>query len=208
MMRVRIRNVLTVPGISRLVAAYFDSNGPFAGISYDLLGENPPDSLVLDDLLAATLLDISWRPLAIRRLTSSSDFVASQLAGIPHDLDLWDAKPEVLKSVSDLHQWLDDLPGVGSVIASKLLARKRPRLVPIHDDVVLRVLTPPKNQFWATLATALTEPVLRDDIEALRPDGVPSPSLLRLLDVAIWTRYSRSISARAARRSAGVSEPE
>ncbi|MFC7527576.1 DUF6308 family protein [Actinoplanes sp. GCM10030250] len=208
LMRGRIRGVLIVPRINRLVATYFDPDRPFAGISYDLVGENPPYALVLDDLLATTLLDISWRPRAIRKLASSGDHVASKLAAIPHDLDLWDASPEVLGSATVLHQWLDGLPGVGTVIASKLLARKRPRLVPIHDDVVLRVLAPPKNQFWATLAAALTDPVLRNDIEALRPDGVASPSLLRLLDVAIWTRHSRSSSARTARRSVGVSEPD
>ncbi len=87
------------------------------------------------------------------------------------------------------------------------MARKRPRLVPIHDKVVLRVLAPPKKRFWVSTAAALTEDCLRDEIEALRPDGIASPSLLRLLDVAIWTRHSRSRNARAARSAAGVPEP-
>jgi len=208
LVRVRIRDVLAVPGIDRLVATYFNPDTSFAGTSYDLLGENPPGVLVLDDLLATTLLNISWRPRAIRVLVDSGDYIASRLAAIPHDLDLWDADPDVLESVTALHQWLDGLPGVGPVIASKLLARKRPRLVPIHDEIVLRVLAPPKNQFWPTLAGTLTEPVLRDEIEALRPAGVDSPSLLRLLDVAIWTRHSRSRNARAARSAVGVREPD
>lgn len=73
---------------------------------------------------------------------------------------MWDAGPDVLQSAALLHQWLDRLPGVDPGIASKLLARKRCWLVPVHDDAVLRVL---------------------------RPAGVDSPSLLRLLDVVIWT---------------------
>ncbi|MBB5868418.1 hypothetical protein F4553_001797 [Allocatelliglobosispora scoriae] len=207
LLRVRIRDVLAVPDIERLVAAYFDPNKPFAGTSFDLLGENPPDMFTLDDLLATTLLDISWRPLAIRTLLAGGGHLTAGLATLPTDLDLWNASPDILRSAGVLHQWLDKLPGVGPVIASKLLARKRPRLVPIHDSVVLRVLAPPENQFWTTLATALTESTLRSEIEALRPSGVDSPSLLRLLDVAIWTCHSRARNARKARGAVGITEP-
>jgi hypothetical protein len=207
LVRVRIRDVLAVPGIDGLVATYFNPDSPFAGTSFDLLGENPPDVLTLDDLLATTLLDISWRPLAIRTLLAGGGHVTAELAAIPTDLDLWNAGPDALRSATVLHQRLDKLPGVGPVIASKLLARKRPRLVPIHDDVVLRALAPPENQFWVTLAAALTESALRNEIEALRPAGVDSSSLLRLLDVAIWTRHSRSRNARTARSAVGVPEP-
>lgn len=91
--------------------------------------------------------------------------------------------------------------------ASKLLTRKRPQLVPVHDEIVLRVLASPRKQLWVTLATVLNESALRDEIEGLRPVGVDSPSLLRLLDVAIWTRHSRSRNAYRSRRTVGVPEP-
>ncbi|MEU7981441.1 DUF6308 family protein [Micromonospora sp. NPDC049081] len=207
LVRARIRGVLAVPGIDGLVAAYFSPDGPFAGTSFDLVGENPPDVLTLDDLLATTLLDISWRPLAIRALLAGGDHVSAALTAIPADLDLWNAGPDTLQVATALHRWLDDLPGVGPVTASKLLARKRPRLVPIHDEIVLRVLAPPKKQLWVTLAAALGESALRDEIEGLRPAGIHSPSLLRLLDVAIWTRHSRSRNARDARNAVGIPEP-
>ncbi|MEU8419349.1 DUF6308 family protein [Micromonospora sp. NPDC048835] len=207
LVRSRIRDVLAVPGIDGLVAAYFNPDGPFAGTSFDLVGENPPDVLTIDDVFATTLLDISWHPLAIRTLLADSDHVSAALAAIRADLDLWNAGPHDLQSAAVLHRWLDDLPGVGPVTASKLLARKRPRLVPVHDEIVLRVLGPPKEQFWVTLATALKEPALRDEIEGLRPASVHSTSLIRLLDVAIWTRHSRSRNACNARRLVGVPEP-
>ncbi|MEU7922992.1 DUF6308 family protein [Micromonospora zamorensis] len=208
LVRERIRDVLAVPGVDRLVAAYFDSDGPFAGTLFDLLGENPSNVLTLDDLLATTLLDISWRPLTVRALLADGGHVTAGLAAIPTNLDLWNAGPYALQSATALHQWLDQLPGVGPVIASKLLARKRPRLVPIHDDVVFRVLAPPQNKFWVTLAAALTESALRQEIEGLRPAGGDSISLLRLLDVAIWTRHSRSRNARNTRSAVGVPEPD
>lgn len=207
LVRVRIRDVLAAPGVDDLVAAYFNSDGPFAGTLFDLLGENPSNVLTLDDLLATTLLDISWRPLAVRALLAEGDHVTAGLATIPTNLDLWNAGPDAIQSATVLHQWFDQLPGVGPVIASKLLARKRPRLVPIHDDVVFRVLAPPRNKFWVTLAAALTDSALRAAIEDLRPAGDESISLLRLLDVAIWIRHSRSRNARNARRAVGVPEP-
>ena len=206
--RNRIRDVLADPGVNGLVAAYFDPDGPFAGTLFDLLGENPPCVLTLDDLLATTLLDISWQPFAVRALLAAGNQVTAALAAIPTDLDLWTAGPDVLQSATALHHWLDRLPGVGPVIASKLLARKRPRLVPIHDSVVFRVLAPPKNKFWMTLGAALTESTLRQQIEDLRPAGGDSISLLRLLEVAIWMRHSRSRNARNARRALAVPEPD
>jgi len=199
--------VLMVAGIDALVAAYFDPERPFAGDSFDLLGDNPPDLITFDDLLATSLLDISWRPQAIRVLIAETAHVAVDLAAIPSDLDLWAADSATLAATTTLHEWLDKLHGVGPTIASKLMARKRPRLVPVHDDVVQRAIAPPKGQFWVTLAEALTEPALRDEIEALRPVGADSISLLRLLDIAIWMRHSRSRNARYARGAAGVPEP-
>ncbi len=197
--RSRIDEVLATPGIERLVEAYFRPGGPFAGETFDLLGDNPPGVVTRDDLLATTLLDISWRPPALRQLLEPGRF-DGHLAAVPADIDLWQADARVLQAATDFQESLRKLDGVGSVTASKLLARKRPRLVPIHDRVVLRVLAPPKGRFWATLAEALEDEALRVRIEELRPSGVGSPSLLRLLDVAIWMRDSGSGTAIAARR--------
>jgi len=36
-----------------------------------------------------------------------------------------------------LYDLLDGLPGVGGTVATKLLARKRPRSIPIVDSVVI-----------------------------------------------------------------------
>ncbi|WP_238005912.1 DUF6308 family protein [Dactylosporangium sp. AC04546] len=202
--RHQIHTVLDTPRIADLVAAYFHPDGPFAGATFDTLGDNPPNEVTRDDLLAATLLDISWRPLAVRRLEAERDHVGVMLARIPLNRDLWEATPSELQAAEDPYRWLDGLPYVGATIASKLLARKRPRLVPIYDTVVQDLLTTPEDQFWTTLADALTDPGMRDDIERLRPTTAPTVSVLRLLDVAIWMRGSRSSTARAARAATGI----
>jgi len=87
---------------------------------------------------------------------------------------------------------LQKLDGVGPVVGGKLLARKRPHLAPIADSVVIAALQPARGQFWATLRECLRDEQIRNDIERLRPAGHPALTVLRLLDVAVWMRHSRS----------------
>ncbi|MEU3241147.1 DUF6308 family protein, partial [Streptomyces anthocyanicus] len=49
---------------------------------------------------------------------------------------------------------LQDQPGIGWVTAGKLLARKRPRLLPVYDQVVRCILRRPPS-FWLDLQAAL-----------------------------------------------------
>lgn len=64
----RLSTALTAPGTTELVGAYFDPAKPFAGRSFDRTGGNPPDEVICDDLLAVSLLGISWDPRAARQL--------------------------------------------------------------------------------------------------------------------------------------------
>lgn len=48
-----------------LVKAYFDPVGPFAGATFDTLGDNEPDHVGADDLLAVTLLDVKVPALVV-----------------------------------------------------------------------------------------------------------------------------------------------
>jgi hypothetical protein len=70
--------------------------------------------------------------------------------------------------------------------------------------VIAQALDPPPDQAWATLRACLKADDLRDSIEALRPAGASSASLLRLLDVAIWMLHSQSRNATAARCDASI----
>jgi hypothetical protein len=80
---------LQVPGLARAVAAYFSPEEDFAGLSFTCLGSNPRDAVTASDLLAVSLLDIAWRPEAVRQLPDiSTEMVAGLLCAIRSDIDL------------------------------------------------------------------------------------------------------------------------
>lgn len=92
--------------------------------------------------------------------------------------------------------------GIAAVMAGKLLARKRPMLVPVIDSVIVKALGAPPNETWSTLAAALQDEERRGRIEALRPTTASEAvSTLRLLDVALWMLGSQSRNAKRARSS-------
>lgn len=83
--------------------------------------------------------------------------VSKLLSCVPSDVDMVDAGVADLVPGSPADTAWDVLcgqPGIGWVTAGKLLARKRPRLLPVYDQVVRCVLGRPRA-FWLALHAAL-----------------------------------------------------
>jgi hypothetical protein len=201
----RLRAGLTAAGLDRAVTAYF-SEPSFAGMTFSDLGRNPPDEVVADDLLAVALLDITWRPQVIRVLLGSQrEQVSQMLAVLPQATDLWDVGDDVLANIEILWSALMAIDGIGNASATKLLARKRPRLCPISDSVVIKAVDAP-GRTWDVLRCLLQDPAARADIEALRPAAAAEASLLRILDVALWVSHSESAAAQWVREQAGMTD--
>jgi hypothetical protein len=199
----RLRSGLAVPGLARAVAAYF-AEPEFAGMTFADLGSNPPCEIIPDDLLAVALLDITWRPRVVRVLLGSHKEQFSQLlAGLPQATDLWDASDETMQRIDVVWDALTAINGIGTASASKLLARKRPRLCPISDSVVIKAVDVP-GRTWDVLRCLLRDPAARADVEALRPAAATAASLLRILDVALWVSNSRSAAAQQVRAQAAM----
>ncbi len=197
----RLSAELAAAGLGRAVAAYFCEPG-FAGMTFTDLGRNPPGEIIADDLLAVTLLDITWRPQVIRVLLGSHGQQLSQLlAAIPQDTDLWDAGDDTRRRIDILWDALTAIEGIGTASATKLLARKRPRLCPISDSVVIKAVGVP-HRTWDVLRCLLQDPAARAQIEALRPAAAAGASLLRILDVALWVSHSESAAAHWVREQA------
>lgn len=196
----RLHAGLTDPGLGNTVAAYFDPDNGFAGMTFSTVGSNPRDEIIAADLLAVSLLSIDWQPGAVRMLLGSHAAQVSRLlTEVRDDIDLWEASDEDLAPVDELWQTLNAMPGVGAATAAKLLARKRPRLCASTDRTAVQAAGVPVHLAGQAVRTLLQDPAARADIEALRPPAAAEASLLRILDVAIWARHSPSRDARRLR---------
>jgi|HubBroStandDraft_1064217.scaffolds.fasta_scaffold07612_2 hypothetical protein len=199
----RLQASLATPGLGRAVASYF-SEPSFAGMTFSDLGLNPPCGIIADDLLAVSLLDITWRPQVVRvLLVSHKKQLSAMLADIPQDVDLWNADDDTLRHIDFMWDALTSIEGIGTASATKLLARKRPRVCPISDNLVIKAVDVP-GRTWDVLRCLLRDPGARADVEALRPQEAAHASLLRILDVALWISHSRSAAAQEVRQEAGM----
>jgi hypothetical protein len=77
--------------------------------------------------------------------------------------------------------------GVGSTIAGKVMARKRPELIPIVDDVVAGRLGCVNGTYWTTFRQVLQDHDRRVRIASL---GSHVP-VLRVLDTLMWMQWKR-----------------
>lgn len=203
--KTRVERAIATPGLGDLLAACYDPARGFAGATFDTLGASPRNEISRDDLLAVTFLDGRWSPSAVRRLLGEDARQATALlVGISSVVNLWEASDERLAAIDPLWDLLTRGPeGVGPAQASKLLARKRPRLVPVTDEIIV-VGDGPAGQTWRTLRYCLQDESLRHVIEVLRPRQARTASVLRLLDVALWMLHSQSAAAGNARAAASV----
>ncbi|MFC5061572.1 DUF6308 family protein [Actinomycetospora atypica] len=175
----------------------------YSGSRFDDLGDNPPNHLVADDIVAVSMLSVDVPAHAtLRFLDESAAEITRLLTAIPADVDLHEAGVGLVDHGSpadDLWSFLrtnGDTPGAGPVTTSKLLARKRPRLLPVYDDVVrgkLGLRGP--QEHWLVVQGLLREDPRRVDVLRRAREsakGVPSGvALLRVLDVLLWMSDER-----------------
>ena len=120
--------------------------------------------------------------------------------GIPDSIGGYDAHLGDKSPAETLWTLLKGKPGVGPVIAGKLLAAKRPHLVPIYDYVVQSQLRPRNHKFWRDMWGTMELTDVRGDLQAIQSSAaasVPSAnalSLLRVLDIVAWREGRRNLS--------------
>ena len=210
-----IRSVL--PRCSQLVSEFLHSpdryGAGFAGPTFDLLQPNDPNMWHSSDLVAVGLLDVKVPPSGVRAmLAETATPFSDALAAIDPEVALWaddeEQVEEALVRATQLSRLLAEITGVGMTTSSKLLARKRPNLVPINDSVIRRLLgVQPMDDFPLLLRAALRTDGIMPLIRDARPSEFGGLSELRILDIALWMAGSRSRSARRARDKLGVEGP-
>ncbi|MEV4656822.1 DUF6308 family protein [Micromonospora sp. NPDC049301] len=175
----------------------------FTGGRFEQLGgggDHPAvrDTITPEDLIAVELLSVHVPARVALDLLEGAlgREIATELRRIPTDVSL--ADDEALQYITDGgpadQAWhlLKNNGGVGWVTAGKLLARKRPCLVPVYDEVV-RCAYRTGGGFWSCLHERLREDggVLVDRLTRLRAEAELPPEItpLRVLDVVFWMRH-------------------
>lgn len=183
-----------------LLRRYFDLGADgqpnFTGSMFERFdggGDAPQavDRFTAADLVAVSMLSVDVpAAAALRILDPGQHHLNDVLAAVPHDLDLVNAGDEHLQRGEQL--WtLIRAAGVGPVTTSKLLARKRPRVLPVIDSVVKDVLNHPRRgDFYRTLQHHLSADghALHDHLIDVRERaGIgPDISVIRCFDVIVW----------------------
>jgi hypothetical protein len=178
-----------------LLDHYYNS-GCFTGRLFDLTAGGG-DRFTADDVVAVDWLGVPIpRQAHAQILVTRANEFNELLAKIPADIRLTDPAArryvEAGSTADKLWRLLnhDDLKGVGWVTAHKLLAHKRPLLLPVYDTVVADALQPHQDAFWVPLWQTIQDRAVVERLEHLRADlGRPDISLLRILDVPIWMRH-------------------
>jgi hypothetical protein len=157
-----------------------------------------------DDLVAVSLLSIEVSgEAAIRLLVDQAADFSTLLEELGPDRDLADEQQTWGHDWAGwrLHRKLDDLPEVGPTTASKLLARKRPRLRPIYDSKVSKVIG--SENIWEPLRATLSERSgLQQRLLELRSEAGlgEAVSAIRVFDVLAWMQGAHKGCERVPRR--------
>lgn len=182
-----------------LVRRYFehdrDRHAGFTGAWFERIGgrgdhEDVADRFTAADIVAVSTLAVSIPPFAsIELLHLRAEDCSALLKQIPQDANPGDDQgreqlEEDDSAANELWKALTKIDGIGWVTANKLLARKRPALLPVYDSVVSDLLGNPEG-FWKPLAESWDAIATKlGDIH--REAGAEDVSLLRTLDILLW----------------------
>jgi hypothetical protein len=162
------------------------------------------DRFTADDVVAVSMLSVNVSaPVSWLLLHNHAERLSDLLRQIPTDLDLWDADNSTIGPGSPADTLWYILSGYGTnggddgqawVTAGKLLARKRPRLIPIYDREVRRIVALTDGSgWWLSLREALTEDLRAEITKAMKAAGIDQAiSVLRALDVILWMKAKRT----------------
>lgn len=199
----RIKSAIGAPETVDEITDYLTS---YSGRHFETLGGggNRPetaDRVVADDILAVAMLSVVIPPdVVVLVLERRGAELSALLSQIPACADLRDASDEELTQGPSAQLWkllasMNDNTDDSNrwVTAGKLLARKRPRLVPVFDRLVKDLVKPPEGEWWLTARDAMLDPAIAQRLRQLRveADVGAQVTTLRLLDIALWQAAHR-----------------
>jgi hypothetical protein len=186
-------------GCAESLRTYFRG---YTGGHFETLGgrgdaDEVRDRIIPADLLAVQCLSVSVpMPVAIELLDGSlGEQLNGLLENIPTELNLGGDGARLLvgdgSKADEAWYLLEAQDDVGWVTAGKLLARKRPRLVPVWDAIVRCAYGRPRGNQWVWLHDLLAaddEAALKQLAAVREKAGLSEQqtSLLRTLDIVVW----------------------
>lgn len=180
------------------LGSYFDN---YVGRHFEeFIARSDPDRFTSDDVAALSCLAVELKggPLTTLLIERSDELneLLSDEAMPRFDADLRQVDGSVIahdSPLSHLYGELTRIRGIGYVRASKLLAAKRPSLVPIRDRVV-ETFVQAGEQWWSPYRDLVMNEGLVDRVVELS-DGVPERvSVLRRVDVVLWMAGKRGLA--------------
>lgn len=203
---------------------YFDADAnrlsrkPYAYPAYDLLATGSRSNELNDgDLLAPTLLNAAPSIAAFYALQSAREKLEAGLKATPASVTLKSAVEDssLERRMQALVGVLDErkLQGVKLTTLTKVLHRKRPDFMPLHDKFIAACyvgahepfpMRSDKNRtwsrYWAAMATAINDDIQTqvDVWAALSERAGEKEATLRVLDVVAWNAGKQLLSQPAA----------
>lgn len=189
----------------RHVAAYFlgvKGKRAYAGAAFETIGHPWRVPATVDAITPADLLALGCLSSPVKKYTAAhllDDSFQAQasalLAQIPADASI--ADPGAAAALADkspasqLYSLIRGIGGMGKVRTSKLMARKRPGLIPIRDANVEEILDATADETWwlpyHAMVTEGEAPFIKQARRihaALKLSALITP--LRVVDVVLW----------------------
>lgn len=179
----------------------------FSGSLFDSIGGGGDrldieNQITREDVLAVAAVNAPV-PAAVASLLlnePASGRLVTWLRQLPTDIDLWDAEDDTLaiatkawNEIRTVHEAGTTSSADGGFAATKLLARKRPRLIPLYDETVRSVVYLVEGaSWWFSLRDAMRVDGEDNEVRfrvgaAMLEADVNYVSVLRGLDVILWS---------------------
>lgn len=187
----------------RAIASLLEYMSTATGRRFEALAsESEPNRITVNDILAVSMLGVNVPARkAIWLLEDGADLVSEKLAAIgPQDIEIWEPSADLTEGGPAWQLWdivrnqRNGGPQMGAAKTSKLLAAKRPHLIPVQDSAVVRALKHAAREiYWSKWQDGLTGrdgAARRAEVAELRAKVQTGTqlSLLRVLDIVIWMR--------------------
>lgn len=162
--------------------------------------KSDPESFDGNDVSAAICLSIEGKGFWVASLLNES-IDLSCFSNLPYKTCISDVQPDFFDDprISQVLKQLLGINGIGLIVASKLLASKRPHLFPVFDSDVSGFFGVPNNrnkaiptylEWCKSWKKVVPDPEVKKELENIRTKISIQPndqiSSLRILDVIFW----------------------